>query len=118
DCTDLVFLDADVSWNPDDLIKLIKHDRDVVAGVYPKRSSRDKDFPVHVLPGVALQADSDGLVEVAGAPTGFMKIKRHVLEKMWEKNEHRQFLGSGSKPGDPPYRIIFERTCEGGRRWS
>ncbi len=62
DCTDLVFIDADVAWQADDLLKLIKYDRDVVAGVYPKRATHDLEFPVWVEPGAVLQADSDGLV--------------------------------------------------------
>jgi hypothetical protein len=52
-CTDLVFIDADVGWEPEALIKLIKHDRDIVAGVYPKRAN-DEEYPVHVAPGTDL----------------------------------------------------------------
>ncbi len=118
DCTDLVFIDADVAWQADDLIKLIKYDRDVVAGVYPKRASHDLDFPVWIIPGSKLQADSDGLVEVAGAPTGFMKIKRHVLEKFVEANKHRQYMGNGSNSGNDPYTTVFERETADGHRWS
>lgn len=118
DCTDLVFIDADVAWQADDLVRLIKHDRDVVAGVYPKRASHDLDFPVWVEPGTILQADDDGLVEVSGAPTGFMKIKRHVLEKLVKANEHRQYIGKGSNSGNDPYTVVFERDIADGHRWS
>ncbi len=118
DCTDLVFIDADVAWQADDLVKLIKHDRDVVAGVYPKRASHDLDFPVWVEPGTTLQADSDGLVEVSGAPTGFMKIKRHVLEQLVMANKHRQYMGKGTNAGNDPYTVVFERAIEDGHRWS
>lgn len=118
DCTDLVFIDADVAWRAEDLVKLIKHDRDVVAGVYPKRASHDLDFPVWVEPGSVLQADDDGLVEVAGAPTGFMKIKRQVLEKLVKANAHRQYMGKGASAGNDPYTVVFEREIADGHRWS
>lgn len=118
DCDALVFIDADVSWDPDALVKLIKHDRDIVAGVYPKRTLHDPKFPVMTIPGSVLQADADGLVEVAGAPTGFMKIKRHVLEKFVEVNKHRQYKGSSDGPNDPPYTLIFERELADGHRFS
>lgn len=118
DCTDLVFIDADVSWEPESLVKLAKHDRDIVAGVYPKRAQHDLDFPVHVEPGVELWTDKDGLVEVSGAPTGFMKIKRSVVEKMCEANKHRRYTSKGLGPDDRPYTIVFERTYEEGSRWS
>ena len=112
DCDSLIFIDADVSWEPDALVKLAKHDRDVVAGVYPKRVEHDLEFPVLVEPGQAIQADSDGLVEVNGAPTGFMKIKRNVLEKLNKANSNRTYLR------DLPTAIIFERTYEDGHRFS
>lgn len=117
DCTDLIFIDADVSWEPEALVRLAQHDRDVVAGVYPKRSPDDESYPVHVLPGTSLNAEPDGLVEVVGAPTGFMKIKRHVIEKFFEANKHRQFIGMGGDP-EKPHTIVFERTYTEGHRWS
>lgn len=117
-CDELVFIDADVSFEPESLLRLVKHDRDVVAGVYPKRSLHDLEFPVVVEQGVELWRDNAGLVEVAGAPTGFMKIKRHVIEKMAKVNAHRNYYLNYSKPGDVPMTIIFERTFENGTRFS
>jgi predicted O-methyltransferase YrrM len=119
DCTELVFIDADVGWRPQDLVTLINHDRDVVAGVYPKKSD-DEDFPVHVPPNTDLWSDKDGLVEVFGAPTGFMKIKREVLEKMCKAFEHKQYRGQNKDDPnhDAPYTILFERTFDSGYRLS
>lgn len=79
DCTELVFLDADVDWEPKELVQLCQRDLELVGGVYPYRREGGEEMPVR------LKADSkpvDGLLEVEGLPTGFMKIKRHVLEKM------------------------------------
>jgi predicted O-methyltransferase YrrM len=118
DCDQLVFIDADVSWDTGCLKKLIMHDRDIVAGVYPKRTEHDQKFPVLTIPGQELRADSDGLVEVAGAPTGFMKIKRHVLEKFVQANKHRQYKGTADGKNDPPYTLIFERELAEGQRFS
>lgn len=117
-CDELVFIDADVSWHKEDLLKLICYDRDVVAGVYPKRSYHDTEFPVMAEAGVDLRADDDGLVEVIGAPTGFMKIKRHVLETMFEVNKKRRFHGQRAKSDDEKYTLVFERTLLQERRWS
>lgn len=79
DCTDLVFLDADVNWEPEHLVKLCQHDLDLVGGVYPYRREGSDTMPVRMAEGAAV---ANGLLEVDGLPTGFMKIKRHVLEKM------------------------------------
>lgn len=79
DCTDLLFLDADVDWEPKDIVQLCQRDCDIVGGVYPYRREVGESMPVRMMDGAK---ESDGLLEVEGLPTGFMKIKRHVLEKM------------------------------------
>lgn len=112
DCTDLVFLDADVVWEPKELIKLCGYDADVVGGVYPyRREGSGNNMPVLMLPGEQ-KPDSQGLIEVAGLPTGFMRIKRHVLEalaedadKFWKRTDRRAQIP-----------ILFERTYIEGTR--
>lgn len=79
DCTDLVFLDADVTWEPKGLLALCERDEDIVGGVYPYRREGSDNMPVRLMEGGEVR---DGLREVEGLPTGFMKIRRHVLEKM------------------------------------
>ena len=80
DCTDLVFLDADVDWEPQSLVQLCQRDCDIVGGVYPYRREGSLEMPVRLKEGA--KSSEDGLLEVEGLPTGFMRIKRHVLEKM------------------------------------
>lgn len=112
DATDMVFIDADVGFRPEDLLRLVSVDRDVVAGVYPKKEDTE-DFPVRPIPG-ELWADADGLVEVEGVPTGFLRMKRHVLETLRDKAV--TFIGQS---GDPvPYPVIFERIIAGDKRMS
>jgi predicted O-methyltransferase YrrM len=79
DCTDLVFLDADVTWEPKGLVALCLRDEDIVGGVYPYRREGGETMPVRLMGG---GESVDGLREVEGLPTGFMKIRRHVLEAM------------------------------------
>lgn len=79
DCTQLLFLDADVDWEPKALVQLCLRDLDIVGGVYPYRREGGENMPVRMMPGATVDS---GLLEVEGLPTGFMKIKRHVLERM------------------------------------
>jgi predicted O-methyltransferase YrrM len=79
DCTDLVFLDSDVTWEPEGLVRLCSRDVDIVGGVYPYRREGGENMPVRLMDGGEVR---DGLREVEGLPTGFMKIRRHVLEEM------------------------------------
>lgn len=105
DCTDLVFLDADVSWTPEQLVRLCRHDGidvGVVAGIYPKRAQGITDMPVRMLDDV-LEPGPDGLMEVEGLPTGFMRIKRYVIEDL-ANNAQTHRNGLDVVP------IVFERT--------
>lgn len=113
DCDELVFIDEDVGFNASDLLKLVEYDRDVVGGVYPRKQF-DVDFPVFVKPGTDLYADGDGLVEVHGLPTGFLKIKRGVLQKLWDREKKRRWVGSDERE----YRPVFERGYYEGQRKS
>lgn len=111
DCTDLVFLDADVSWNAADFLTLLRHDRDVVAGVYPKKQGDDA-FPVKTFPG-DIWSDADGLIEVIGVPTGFLRIRRCVLERLADEAQHYNAQNDCASP----VALIFERQVHDGIRW-
>lgn len=110
DCTELVFIDADVSWEPEHLVSLCSYDVDIVGGVYPyRREGGDEKMPLRMIDGV-FEISEDGLLEAEGLPTGFLRIKRHVIEKMAESAVH--FKGKGKL-----IPLLFQRDIfEGGRR--
>jgi precorrin-6B methylase 2 len=113
----LVFIDNDVGFAPGNLIRLAKHDRDMVAGVYPLKEEGE-GYPIRIKDGVELWAESDGLVEVEGLPTGFLKISRACIERMIEVYGDRKFYGRGQSHDDQPHVVLFERTYENGVRYS
>lgn len=111
DCTDMVFLDADVGWRAGDFLALLEYDRDVVAGVYPKKNG-DDTFPVKLLPG-EIWSDADGLIEVQGVPTGFLRIRRAVMEKLAATSE----IYNARNDNAYATACIFERQIHSGTRW-
>jgi len=112
-CNVFVFIDSDVQFDAEDLVRLIHHDRDVVAGVYPYKQD-DTDFPVMFIPG-EIWSDEAGLIEVKGVPTGFLKIKRSVFEKLYEVVS--KYVAR--RVDTPVYRIplVFERVMTNGARY-
>lgn len=110
DCTDLVFIDSDLRWNPEDLVKLLTYDRDVVGATYPFKQD-DDGYPVRMLPGENW-ADIEGLIEVDGLPTGFLRIKRHVLEQL--AGRAVKFHPKSDDRSD--FSLIFERQVVNGYR--
>lgn len=96
--THLLWLDADIGFEPTAVFRLLQADRDVVAGIYPMKTiawpetipahmtkaefdARYTRYPFNPKDG-QLQADPDGFAEVMDAPTGLMMIKREVFDKM------------------------------------
>ena len=81
--THLMFIDADIGWEPWHLLALLNADKDDIGGLYPMKSLPDK-WCVNGIPG-ANENDPSGLVEVTKTGTGFLLMKRHVFEKL---NQH------------------------------
>lgn len=105
-----LFIDDDVGWVAEEFVKFIKHDRDVVAAIYPKKKD-EPDWPVRLIPG-PLQAEADGLVQVENVPTGFLMISRRCLETMAADAIKFNRKDSGQTP------LLFERGVTGELRWS
>lgn len=97
--THLLFIDADIGFRAKDVLKLVLHDKDVVAGVYPKKrinwplvrravaagkedlTNYTGDFVLNIL-GEEKKLEETGLLEVRHAGTGFLMIKKTVFEQM------------------------------------
>lgn len=107
---ELVFIDADIRFEPEALKSLLAFDADIVGATYPFKQE-NTGFPVRHLDG-ALSEDRQGLIEVLGLPTGFLRIKRKVIETLANSAPH--FLSKGENSGVIP--LIFERMLDGQSR--
>tara|TARA_R110000796_G_scaffold203024_4_gene319329 strand:- start:2164 stop:3414 length:1251 start_codon:yes stop_codon:yes gene_type:complete len=111
DCTELVFLDSDVSWQAADLVKLCQYDEELIGAVYPfKRPDKKGDMPVRMMPG---KNAANGLLEVEGLPTGFLRMSRNVIETVANLSE--SFNGNNGHATETP--LMFQRTLIDGTRW-
>lgn len=81
DATDLMFIDDDIGWEAEGLIRLLSHQVDFVGGAY--RSRGDPEVYVLRSRDNELQRDkATGLMDVEGVPTGFLYITRRAAEKL------------------------------------
>ena len=115
DCTDLVFLDADVGWAAADLARLLGYARDVVGGVYPLKNDEEA-YPVELLRPDAVRTEADGLIEAEWLPTGFLRLRRAVLEAFDAAAPH--FADKDHEAGRRLTPVIFEREMAGAVRFS
>jgi hypothetical protein len=85
DATDLFFIDSDVGFPPEALLKILERPEDLVAGVYPNKTEWQDDYPLRLMldkKGTVVCSEDGKLVEAVRLPTGFMRIKRSVVEAM------------------------------------
>ena len=103
ECTHLMFIDADIGFYWESVLRLIEHDKDVVVGAYPKKgidwdnvynAVKNENVTANNLEEYSTNyalnfiAKDDGtlitennLIKLKDAGTGFMLIKRSVFEK-------------------------------------
>lgn len=105
----LVFIDADVGWNPQDFFKLVRSNKDIIGGSYRKKSDDEELYVVKAMddkdPSLNLTIDTDDSMEVAGLGCGFMKVSRKAIVDIWNTSKPYK-----SVKGDS--RMIFEVVCE------
>tara|TARA_R110002153_G_scaffold225513_2_gene378155 strand:- start:45 stop:782 length:738 start_codon:yes stop_codon:yes gene_type:complete len=80
--THLMFVDADVQFNAEDILKLLLRDKDIVGGIYPQKVLPTK-MVVNTLDDGIVEGD---LIQVGTLGTGFLMTKRCVFEKLIEEN--------------------------------
>jgi cellulose synthase/poly-beta-1,6-N-acetylglucosamine synthase-like glycosyltransferase len=106
DATHLMFIDADIAFNPADIPRMVDADKDIICGIYPKKEinwMQVSDAVKNNVPPDQLQYHTGAFVlnlahgeqsktgninepiEIANGGTGFMLIKRKVFEDLSDK---------------------------------
>jgi hypothetical protein len=145
DCTHMIFIDSDISFNPIDIIAMLAIDKDICGGPYPKKNINwgnikkaisknpnisDEDLSLlggdivfNPAPGITTFNVSE-LVEVMELGTGFLMMKRGVFEKYKKEYPQRMYkpdhVGTQFFGGDREICSFFnvEIDPETKRTWS
>jgi len=117
DSTHLMFIDADIGWEPWHLLVLLNRDVDVIGGLYPMKSLPIK-WCVNGFDGA--EEGPDGLQEVTKTGTGFLLIKRHVFEKLKSHPAVKPFKNDIGLPLelDPHMKTYFDTAVRENRYYS
>jgi len=105
DCSHLMFIDSDIKFRAEDVIHMIRADKDILCGIYPKKEinwhsvkaamdrgvpfdqlkSHTGSFVVNLVNYVGeVTVPVNVPVEIFNGGTGFMLIKREVFGKLGE----------------------------------
>ena len=96
-----MFIDADIHFDPTSVVRLIKAEHDIAVAAYPKKAvmweqaadamkTGDTRDPSRMSSSLVLNFKYqntplvNGFAEVLDGPTGFMVIKREVIQKMYD----------------------------------
>lgn len=103
DCTHMMFIDADIRFNPHDILTMLKADKEIICGIYPKKEINWNTVKQAMDNGVdnadlkqytgsfvvnlvgyqeSVTVPVDQPVEIQNGGTGFMLIKREVFEAL------------------------------------
>lgn len=122
DATHLFFIDADIEFNPEDLLRQVAYDKPIVVGAYPKKAinwdsiinaarNSDLDENAQTIEGhssnYVVNFDFvkdeqgnrtpqvqivDNLVKLKDAGTGFMCIKKEVIQQMMDAHPDLKYV--------------------------
>ena len=105
DCSHLMFIDSDIKFRAEDVIHMIRAEKDIICGIYPKKEinwhsvkaamdrgvsfdqlkSHTGSFVVNLVNYVGeVTVPVNQPVEIFNGGTGFMLIKREVFDKLGE----------------------------------
>ena len=116
DSTHLMFIDADIGWEPWHLLVMLNADKDVIGGLYPMKS-----LPVKwCVNGFEGAAEEGALQEVSKTGTGFMLIKRAVFEKLNAHPATKPFMNDIGLPAElnPFMKTYFDTAVRENRYYS
>lgn len=101
DATHILFIDSDIQFEPEDVVKLIAADKDVVGGAYPQKwldmskYNANKPSPLELCTKMSVHLLSElpnNIMKAKYVTTGFLLIKREVFAKMMVAYPERQYI--------------------------
>lgn len=117
DCTDLLFIDSDINFDPDDALRLMAWGSDpkmgIVAGV-PRTRNEDRVYITDLDYDVANQLSMNGMGLVRGrrVATAFMLVRREVFETL--VNTHPEWSYEDTRSNKTLSAVFdFKLTSEG-----
>jgi len=137
----LLFIDSDIGFDPLTVIRMLLHDKDVVAGIYPKKNidwtmvkeklkrgddepiqSMGLDYNVNIIADKITKDDVvNGFARVLDAPTGMMLISRDALQRVTDHYKDDLLCINdiqGSRDIVPEYVAVFDcMRCPQSKRY-
>lgn len=93
----IIFIDSDQIWDPQGLLEIINSQYDVIGLPVVSKTDEPGKFNVIIHDLREVEKNSAGYIKTDAIGTGFLKISRKALKRLWESNETTQFRGNDLK---------------------
>lgn len=114
DGTHLLFIDADMGWEPQAVLDLLACQKDLI-GAAGRRKEEPISYCWNVEPGPLQRCPLTGVIKAKQIGCGFMLIKRETLERMISEYPDTKYHDVQSKRD---YHSLFEVVRKDGYQWS
>lgn len=112
----LFFIDADQGWSPQAFLKMVRADQEFVAAAVPKKCEEvvfnNADLVLDDLGKLTVSGD---LIKIRTIGTGFIRLKRSVIDKMIKAHPETYVPGDGSPHAF--HHHLFETKIISGQFW-
>lgn len=119
DCTDLLFVDSDIAWDPGTFTRLMQHPVEMIGGVYRARGEPPNYVCAPLPEGLNVEYPS-GRAEVRGVGTGFLRITRAAVDRLIKAlPEDHWYFDEHTAPGLKIWHLFdftFDATQDPGMR--
>jgi glycosyltransferase involved in cell wall biosynthesis len=103
---DIFFIDSDTEWEPEWFFRLLERPEPIVGGALIKKTDKE-GYTVKLLDKQLKFSEDGKLIQADGVGTGFLKVSRFALEKLWLASD--PYTSEGEE-----HRMVFDIKVENG----
>jgi hypothetical protein len=81
---DMIWIDADMQWNPSWILELISHEEDIIAGTARKKTDLEETYAVKISD---FTLHDNGLMKCEGIGTAFLKMSNRAVDSIYLSSE-------------------------------
>ena len=94
DCTHMLFIDDDIEFHADDIVKMLKVNKCVIGGAY---STKNQDDPRIVSSGIEKNEQHNEMPLVNYLGAGLLMVQRHVFENIYVASKIKVITHNGTQ---------------------
>lgn len=81
---DMIWIDADMQWNPAWILELISREEDIVAGTARKKTDLEESYAVKISD---FTLHENGMMKCEGIGTAFLKMSKRAVDSIYSASE-------------------------------